>query len=133
MKRRIAWSGLAAVGCTASLAGGAAAHHSGAMFNREEVTTVVGELKEYRFENPHPWLLIATMTPEGEKEYDVEAPSLGGMKSVNLTPSTLKAGDKITVRVHPLKDGRPAGSLIDIKMADGHVVTAPAGRAQSGR
>jgi len=36
-----------------------------------------------------------------------------------IKPTALQPGDKVTIRAHPLKDGRAGGSLVDIKKADG--------------
>jgi hypothetical protein len=36
-----------------------------------------------------------------------------------IKPTALQPGDKITLRAHPLKDGKAGGSLIDVKKADG--------------
>ena len=33
--------------------------------------------------------------------------------------NTLKPGDKVTVTVHPLKDGSKGGSFMKVKLADG--------------
>jgi hypothetical protein len=34
-------------------------------------------------------------------------------------PKTLKPGDKITITLHPLRDGRSGGSLVSATLADG--------------
>ena len=34
----------------------------------------------------------------------------------------MKAGDKITAVINPLKDGRPNGSLVKITLAEGRVL-----------
>jgi hypothetical protein len=44
--------------------------------------------------------------------------------------STIKPGDKITVTVNPLRDGRPGGWYVGIKLPDGKALTStdvPAG------
>jgi hypothetical protein len=61
-------------------------------------------------------------TPGGPKEFDVEGPSVIQLRRENVTPSTLKPGDKVLIRANPMKDGRPGGSLVDIRMPDGRVV-----------
>ena len=33
--------------------------------------------------------------------------------------STLKPGDKVTIQVHPLRDGAKGGSFAAVKLADG--------------
>ena len=39
-------------------ASAAVAHHSSAMFDDEKVVTLVGEVKEFQYTNPHSWLLV---------------------------------------------------------------------------
>jgi hypothetical protein len=36
--------------------------------------------------------------------------------------TTLKAGDKVTVTVRPLRDGTPGGQYVSIVLADGRVL-----------
>ena len=33
-----------------------------------------------------------------------------------------KPGDKVNVSIHPLRDGRPGGAFISVKLADGRVI-----------
>lgn len=105
--------------------GSAMAHHSGAMFDRSRTITLEGTLKEYRFVAPHSWIsVIATANGAGKEErWDVEAATASRMKAQGITPERLKVGDKVTLRIHPLRDGRKAGSLIDITLADGTKMT----------
>ena len=122
--------GLACVVVLAAV-GPAFAHHSGAMFDREKSVALVGEIKEYQFQNPHVW--IEVMVPASGKKaatqwgIEGEGPSL--MVRMGLTRANLKPGDKVTIHAHPLRDGRPGGSLMDITLADGRTFTAgrPAG------
>lgn len=114
-------------GCATLLmaAGSALAHHSGAMFDRSKTIVLEGTLKEYRFIAPHSWIsVIAVADGKGKAErWDVEAATASRMKAQGITPERLKVGDKVTLRIHPLRDGRKGGSLIDITLADGTKMT----------
>ena len=101
------------------------AHHSGAMFDRSKTIVLEGVVKEYKFAAPHSWIsVIAIADGKGEKErWDIEGATAGRMKAQGVTPDKLKPGDKVTIRMHPLRDGRKAGSLIDITLADGTKMT----------
>jgi hypothetical protein len=105
----------------AGLAAPALAHHSFNMFALDQVVTVQGTVKDYQFKMPHVWfyMVIPTKTGAGQEEWGFEchSPNLVARKGWNL--STLKPGDKITVRMHPMKDGSKAGSVIDVTLADG--------------
>jgi hypothetical protein len=49
------------------------------------------------------------------------------MKMVGLTTDVLKAGDKITITGHPLRDGRTAAAFIELTLPNGKVFnTKPA-------
>jgi hypothetical protein len=107
----------------------ALAHHSGAMFDRTKTVELKGTLKQYQFSNPHVW--IEVMVPPAGKNVDKSAPpvqwSIEGegpsiMARMGLGPSVLKPGDKVTIKAHPLRDGRTGGSLITITLADGRVL-----------
>jgi hypothetical protein len=41
--------------------------------------------------------------------------------------STLKPGDKVTLVMHPLKSGKPSGSLVSVMVPDGRVLGPGAG------
>ena len=101
--------------------GTVSAHHSGAMFDRARTVVLKGTIKEYRFVAPHSWISVIATANDGDKEerWDIEGATASRMKAQGITPERLKAGEKVTVRIHPLRDGRNAGSLIDITMADG--------------
>jgi uncharacterized protein YfiM (DUF2279 family) len=116
-------------------AGTALAHHSGAMFDRSKTITLKGKLKEYRFVAPHSWIsVIATADGKSKEErWDVEGATASRMKAQGITPERLKVGDTVTLRIHPLRDGRKAGSLIDITLADGTKMTNNTTKLQVGQ
>lgn len=115
----------AAVAVLALSSGPALAHHSGAMFDRTKTITIVGEIKKFDYVNPHAWLDIVGQDAAGKPaEWSVEMSSPIGLKKVGLTPTNLKAGDKVTVHAHPLRDGRPGGSFIDVQLPDGRLISS---------
>jgi hypothetical protein len=104
-----------------ALASPALAHHAFNMFALDQVVTVQGTVKDYQFKMPHVWIymVIPAKTGGGTEEWGFEAhsPNLVARKGWNI--ATLKPGDKITMRMHPMKDGSKAGSVIDVTLADG--------------
>ena len=119
-KRALAVTGACLLFAVASDAG---AHHSGAMFDRAKTIEVTGTVIEYQYTNPHPWIRIMARIDGADKEYDIEGPSISSMRGVNVTPSTLKTGDKIVARVHPMKDGRLGGALVELRLPDGRIAS----------
>ena len=111
---------------TAALAlctGVATAHHSFAMFDLGKDVTVDAVIKEVQFTNPHVWLQIMVKDDKGtETEWSIESGAPGMMLRNGWKPSTLKAGDKVTLTLHPLRDGKPGGSLVKVKVPDGRTL-----------
>lgn len=106
------------------LAAVAQAHHSAAMFDRTKSVELVGTIKEYQFANPHVWIELLVPGAGGPPvQWSIEGEGPGIMAFMGLGPTVLKAGLKITLQAHPLRDGRPGGSFISIKFEDGRVVT----------
>jgi hypothetical protein len=119
------WPGLLA---GAVLAAGAAAavpafaHHSFAMFDQDRTVQVKGALKQLEFANPHAWLKIVAPNRSGKPvEWSIEMGSVFQLQAMGLKPDTLKPGDKLTVAVHPLRNGAIGGSFISAKLPDGRL------------
>lgn len=101
----------------ALVAAPAIAHHSGAMFDQTKLVTLEGTLVNFKLVQPHSWLTIdAKLQNSGAKleRWDVEASSTATMRRMGLTPDVLKPGAKMTLTVHPLRDGRRGGSLVSV-------------------
>ena len=128
MKAMIRRAGL---GLAAALlaAGSACAHHSGAMFDRAATVTLKGVIKRYIYTNPHTYMVLVVPGQDGAApaEWTLEGGPVQVAKMTGLTPSNLQEGLKVTARTHPLRDGRPGGSIVDILLPDGRTVgVAPA-------
>ena len=103
--------------------GVAAAHHSFAMFDLGKDVTIDAVIKEVQFTNPHVWLQIMVKDDKGtETEWSIESGAPGMMLRNGWKPSTLKAGDKVTLTMHPLRNGKPGGSLVKVKVPDGRTL-----------
>ena len=101
----------------------ARAHHSFAMFDLGKDVTVEAVIKEVQFTNPHVWLQILVKDEKGvETEWSIESGAPGMMLRNGWKPSTLKSGDKVTLTMHPLRNGNPGGSLVRVKVPDGRTL-----------
>ncbi len=99
----------------ASVATPALAHHSYAMFDVQKVVTVEGSVKEFLWTNPHGWIRMAVPNAQGKlDEWAVEMGSVSIMAHLGWTPKTLLPGDKISITMHPLKDGAHGGDFVAI-------------------
>jgi len=98
------------------------AHHSFSMFDHEKTVTMNGILKEFEWTNPHAWLHIMSMDEKTGKpvEWSFEMGGVGQIAQQGWKPDAVKPGDKITVQMHPLKDGSHGGQYISATLADGH-------------
>lgn len=105
-------------------AGVAGAHHSFAMFDTKKTLSIQGTVKDFQWTDPHVWIDMIATTPEGPKLYSIEAINLRVLKSSGWKFNTLKPGDKVTLVINPLRDGRPGGSLVKATLPDGRTLNA---------
>jgi hypothetical protein len=99
------------------------AHHAGTMFSDEE-KEITGTIKEFQFTNPHTWIQVMVETTPGApaQEWSVEWGSPNSLGRRGIRPSTFKPGAKVTMRVHPMRDGSPAAGFVGAKFANGTTV-----------
>lgn len=96
------------------------AHHSFSMFDRERTIVITGVVKDFQWTNPHTWIQVMVADKRGKLvEWSLEGGSPGILSRNGWKRTSLKAGEKITVEIYPLKDGKPGGSFIEITRADG--------------
>ena len=100
----------------------ALAHHSFAMFDPEKTIAVSGSVTEFTWGNPHTWIQVMPSDGSSAKPWGVEAGSPNMMIRQGWKSSLIKVGDKVTVKIHPMKDGSTTGSLVNITLADGRVL-----------
>jgi hypothetical protein len=103
--------------------GPALAHHSFNMFALDKVVTMTGTVTDYRYQMPHVWIYMLTSAPTGEQQhwgFECHSPNLVARKGWKI--NTLKPGDKITVLMHPMKDGSEAGSAINVVLPNGQTL-----------
>jgi hypothetical protein len=108
-----------AVALMAGMAAPAFSHHAFVMFSKEDEKTVSGTVKEFNNTNPHAEIIVGT--PEGDWLIQTESPLV--LEKAGIDDSTLTEGERVTMRVHPMKDGRKIGSLIDLETQDGMVMS----------
>lgn len=98
------------------------AHHSFAMFDAKAEVTLQGTVKEFQWTNPHTWLQV--MVAEGGKqvEWSIEGSSPNILARTGWTNDIFKPGDKVSVVIHPMKDGSSGGQFIKATLADGKLL-----------
>jgi Family of unknown function (DUF6152) len=120
-----------AIACSLIVWGSASAHHSFAMFDKDKQVTLVGDVKEFQWTNPHVWLQLVTQDDAGQSaEWSIEMASVNILAREGWKRSSFKPGDKVTIVIHPLRDGSHGGSLIRATTAAG-VTIPPNGESAS--
>lgn len=105
---------LAAVALALGASSSAFAHHSAAMFDSAKVITLDGVIKEFQWTNPHTWVQIVVRDASGKDvEWSIESGAPNGMQRQGWKRTSLVPGDKVTLAINPLKDGRAGGFLVN--------------------
>lgn len=101
----------------------ALAHHSGAMFDATKEKTIEGTVTEFNWVNPHSSFKVEVAGADGKPEiWAIEMNAPQNLMRTGWKRTTIKPGDKVSVTVRPLRDGKPGGSYMSIKLADGTVL-----------
>jgi hypothetical protein len=103
------------------------AHHSFAMFDASQKTTVAGTVKEFQWTNPHAWIQLMVTNSDGQLEqWSIEMGGPSGLARQGWVPKTLTPGMSISVIMHPLRDGAHGGQFLAVKLPDGTQLGNPA-------
>src|SRR5450755_2637192 len=87
------------------------AHHSFAMFDRQNQVELEGIVKEFRFVNPHTFIYLSVKQDDGSSvTWSLEGQSPAALVRSGWTSKTLRAGDELKMRIAPLRSGAPAGA-----------------------
>ena len=102
----------------------AAAHHSDAMFASDKEVMLNGTVKQFQYTNPHSWIQIVVPGANGAPvEWSIETGAPIVLLRAGIKPTSLQPGEKVSLRVHPMKDGSAGGSLIEAKKEDGSTLS----------
>jgi Family of unknown function (DUF6152) len=98
-------------------------HHSFAMFDAAHEKTLSGTIKEFQWTNPHTWVWLDVASTNGAatEEWGIEGMSPNFLGRRGWSKTTLRPGDKVTIVIHPLKDGSKGGTFMSVTLADGSV------------
>jgi hypothetical protein len=98
----------------------AGAHHSFAMYEPTKTLTFKGTIKSFQWTNPHVvvWILVQPEGGGAAQEWSLETTSPGVLTRNGWTRQSLKAGDRVSVTLSPLRDGSHGGSLNSVTLLD---------------
>jgi hypothetical protein len=133
MRKRTAPGLLVTLLATAATVPAALAHHSFAMFDQSKEVTLVGTVKEFQWTNPHAFIHIEVPAGSATEVWEIELNSPNNLKRQGWKSTSLKPGDKVTLRANPLRDTSHKGGLfIDVKLPDGTVLGEATRAGRSG-
>jgi len=105
------------------------AHHSFAMFDTAKRVTLVGTVTAFEWTNPHAYIEIDVPDEKGVvKHWSVELGSTSILMQGGWKFSDIKAGDKVTAVINPLRNGDAGGLLSQVTLRDGRVLGNGPGR-----
>ena len=105
------------------------AHHGTSSYDMSTEISLTGTVKEWTYGNPHTWLrLTVTSPPNPAEEWSIESAPPNYLTAQGWSPSTLKANERLTVLISPLKGEPKHGILLEVKRNNGEtLVVRPRG------
>ena len=105
-----------------SLALPVSAHHSFAMFDQSKTVTLTGTVTQFQWTNPHSFIEIDAVTKSGTEHWSIELNSPNNLTRQGWKRTTVKTGDKVTITLNPLRDGKKGGLFNTIVLPDGKML-----------
>ncbi len=101
------------------------AHHGSAAFDMGRKVTMKGTVTEWVWANPHCFLKYDVADANGSVVHWVaETSNPPDMINSGWSKQSLSPGDQITITVEPVKNGRPAGHLLEVILPNGKTLSA---------
>lgn len=124
------WKSIAGAGIM-SAATAAWSHHSPAMFDLQATGKVTGTVRAFQWTNPHSYIQLVVKDAKGrEQEWSFEMAAPMYLYAHGWRPSTVKAGDTLTITYAPLRKGGSAGLAVEVIGADGKPLGSPSSVSQ---
>lgn len=111
----------------------AEAHHSFAMFDRDQEIVKTGTVVRWAFNNPHSWLYVNVKNADGtDTLWSFEGSAPPSLVQRGITGATFEPGDTVQFMYCPLRDGRPGGAIGWAKKDDGKYLNPADGGCNGG-
>ena len=109
MGRRLA--ALLAGGVAVAMGGVAMAHHSFAMFDRQNAIELEGTVQAFKYVSPHSFILLEVKNKDGGTSvWNLEGSAPSILAREGWSRTSLKPGDEIRLTIDPLRSGAPGGA-----------------------
>ena len=106
--------------------GSASAHHGVTSYDMNKEVEATGTVKEWYWGYPHNLLMINVSNSAGKpEEWILESGPPGVMTQAGWSKTSLKAGEKISVKLHPRRKEPKGGLLVEAKRANGQILKGP--------
>ena len=94
------------------------AHHGSAEYDTSKEVTVTGIVKEWKWTQPHTWVVLNVTRAGGEvEEWNGEGPPLTWAASRGWSATTLKAGEPVRLVMYPARAQQRGGLVKRIEPA----------------
>ena len=107
------------------------AHHSLAgVYDMKGEKEITGTLSKIQFVNPHGSMTIEVKNADGtltDWKFTTGSATTLAERGIGKSSNVLKAGDTITAKFIPARDGSPLGFLKSVTLSDGKVIMISAG------
>ena len=104
-------------------AGPAFAHHAFNMYENDKYVTLTGTVKTWTWKNPHAMIDFVTDSKDGKTDtWSVECSSPNIIGRRGWTMESIKAGDHLTLTLHPMKDGSKYGLTVSVLTPKGETL-----------
>jgi len=99
------------------------AHHGNAALDVGKKVTVKGVVTEWLWANPHCWLKVDVKDDKGNVvNWVAETNNAADMMEKGWNSHSFKVGDEVTVTLEPVKNGKPAGKIIEVVLPTGQTL-----------
>ena len=117
-----------------SLCSHAFAHHSAIVFDNSKTIERTGTVTKFVLRNPH-LVITLDVTDDGGNTvtWPIEGQSIAGMQAMGFDRNSISVGDEITIKMYPLKSGKPGGLVEGLIGADGRAYNMEAPQAEPRR
>jgi len=96
------------------------AHHSSTVFDGAKSIQKTGEVTQFIYRNPHLIINMDVKDGSGKTEvWKIEGQSIAALRRTGFNRDSVSKGDVITVKMRPLKTGKPGGLLQGMVGANG--------------
>jgi len=108
------------------MTGAVSAHHSFAMFDQTKTITLEGTVSDFQWTNPHAVIFLEVRNEKGGVDtWLLSMNSPNNLRRQGWRRDSLNAGDKVTIVMHPLRDGGMGGMFLAVTLANGTVLGDP--------